>query len=108
MNKINKILINILNMLQINSILQIIHSLKNKMNELKLNNTRRESFIFLYLYNLFGIEIPENNDPILSFAFSVFTLNSIALFSFISIIGYFTSIYLINKYDVETKFSKYP
>ena len=39
--------------------------------------------------------------------FSIFILSLICLLKFISVVGYLTSIYLVNKYDVETKYPKF-
>ena len=39
--------------------------------------------------------------------FSILILSLICLLNFISVVGYLTSIYLVNKYDVETKYPKF-
>ena len=39
--------------------------------------------------------------------FSILILSLICLLNFISFVGYLTSIYLVNKYDVETKYPKF-
>ena len=60
-------------------------------------------FIFLKLVN----EIPADVEPIITYSFNMFILSLITLVCLINIIGYFISIYLINKYDVEKRYPKY-
>ena len=60
-------------------------------------------FIFLKLCN----EIPADVEPIITYSFNMFILSLITLVCLINIIGYFISIYLINKYDVEKRYPKY-
>jgi hypothetical protein len=72
------------------------------------NDDLSKSFAFTILFNWFGVQIPDSSEPILGIAFGVFSLCFIALFSFINILGYFFSIYLINKYDINNKLSSYP
>jgi len=83
-----------------------------KFNKFKINdkiNNNSKSFVFTFLFNWFGIPIPDYNaEPIIGFAFCVFTLCFIALISFINILGYFSSLYIINKYDYNFKLSSYP
>jgi hypothetical protein len=54
-----------------------------------------------------GIQIPENATPLINFSFSILILTLISLLCFINVTGYLTSIYLINKYNIEIKFPKY-
>jgi len=86
--------------------------LKNKINKLKKNYLLNKykslkSFNLLFLLNLFNVEIPNSEEPILGFAFSVFILLLIALLSFINILGYFFAIYLLNNNNFKDKISKY-
>jgi len=70
-------------------------------------NKSLKSFNILFLLNLFNVEIPDSTEPILGFAFSVFTLLLIALVSFINILGYFSALYLLNNNNFKNKISKY-
>lgn len=73
-----------------------------------INNLKNKyCFIFLYLFKIIGKEIPADVEPIINFSFSILILSIIVLVSFINLMGYFISIYLINKYDIENRFPKY-
>ena len=65
------------------------------------------SFIIPFLFNKLGNEIPADVEPIITYSFNMFILSLIVLVCLINITGYFISIYLINKYDVEKRYSKY-
>jgi len=84
-----------------------INILKHKFNYLLNKDKYLKNFNLLFLLNLFNIEIPNSNEPILGFAFSVFILLLIALVSFINILGYFFAIYLLNNNNFKNKNSKY-
>lgn len=96
----------IVNMVNSNSLILKKRVLVNNINS--HYNKTMTSFTFPFILNLFGVEIPDTNEPILGFAFSVFTLCLITLISFINILGYFASIYFINKYNVNSIFINYP
>ena len=65
------------------------------------------SFIIPFIFLKLGNEIPADVEPIITYSFNMFILSLITLVCFINIIGYFISIYLINKYDVEKRYPKY-
>ena len=46
-------------------------------------------------------------EPIINYAFYMLILNLLVLIYFYNIIGYTLSIYLVNKYDIETKIPKF-
>lgn len=74
------------------------------------NSSARHCYIIPFLFNKIGKEIPVEAEPTLNLSFNMLILSLIVLFSLIDIMGYFISIYLINKYDVEKmypRFSKY-
>lgn len=64
-------------------------------------------YIIPFIFKTLGSEISPEAEPIISFSFNIFILSLIALICFINIIGYFISIYLLEKYKVEEKFPKY-
>ena len=59
------------------------------------------SFIIPFIFLKLGNEIPADVEPIITYSFNMFILSLITLVCLINIIGYFISIYLINKYDVD-------
>lgn len=65
------------------------------------------SFIIPFIFLKLGNEIPADVEPIITYSFNMFILSLITLVCLINIIGYFISIYLINKYDVEKRDPKY-
>lgn len=71
------------------------------------NDNYKYAFILPFILKTFN---PENNantpDPFLNYAFSMLILSTIVLGCFINIIGYIISIYLISKYDIESKYPK--
>ena len=74
----------------------------------KINNSRvTQSFLFSFILNSLDINIPDDATHIVKLMFSIFILSLICLLNFINVVGYLTSIYLINKYDIETKFPKF-
>nr|YP_009710711.1 hypothetical protein [Amanita phalloides]QFZ98660.1 hypothetical protein [Amanita phalloides]WLF85166.1 hypothetical protein [Amanita phalloides] len=79
---------------------------KNEENNKNIDKYQSNSIV-LFLFNLIGKEIPVDAEPIVNYSFHIFMLSIIILVSFINLIGYFTSIYLINKYNIENKFPKY-
>jgi len=54
-----------------------------------------------------GKDISSDGEPIKMYAFSMFVLCLIALICFVNVLGYFISLYLINKYDIENKYPKF-
>ena len=81
----------------------------SKINDLFYNfkNKSKYCFILPFIIKTLGKEVPAEADPFIKLSFNVLILLIIVLLSFINIIGYFLSIYLINKYDIETKFPKF-
>lgn len=65
------------------------------------------SYIVPFIFKSLGSEIPADAEPIVSFSFNILILSLIILFCFINITGYFISIYLLTKYNVEEKYPKY-
>lgn len=73
-----------------------------------LNNTTSNSFGFLFVLNWLGVTLPEDAEPFLQFAFSIFTLSLITLFCFINILGYFAALFILKFYKLQDKISAYP
>ena len=67
----------------------------------------KQSFLFTFILDSLNINIPEDASQFVNYSFSVFLLSLICLLNFISVVGYLTSIYLVTKYDIETKFPKF-
>ena len=70
------------------------------------NKSIKYCYIIPFIFNKIGKDIPIEAEPVITLSFNMFILSLIILFCFINIIGYFTSIYLINKYNVEMKYPK--
>jgi hypothetical protein len=64
------------------------------------------SFLLPLILSYLDINIPENATPLVNYSFNVFVLSLIVLLSFLNVVGYLTSIILLNKYEVEAKFPK--
>jgi hypothetical protein len=108
-NKIKKIL-EIIN--SQNSIILIINIYINivRSNLIKFYNknfNEKYCSILPLLFNFIGKEISAEAEPIIQYSFNMFILSIIAFTCFINLIGYFTSIYLINKYRSNLE-SQYP
>ena len=71
------------------------------------NNNLKYCYIIPFIFKTLGKDIPLDAEPIVTFSFNIFILALIILLCFINITGYFVSIYLINKYNVEERYPKY-
>ena len=65
------------------------------------------NYIIPFIFSRLGADIPKDAEPIVTFSLNILILSLIILFCFVNIIGYFISIYLINKYNVEERYPKY-
>jgi hypothetical protein len=78
------------------------------MNIFKSNLTESNSFIFPLILSQLNLS-NSADQPIIpvitSYYLAVFILSLISLFSFINVLGYFLSIYLLSRYDIEKKIS---
>ena len=74
---------------------------------LNYNPQYKYSFLFPFIINSMGSNITNDSESIIRYTFSMFTLSLIVLISFINIIGYILSLYLLSKYDIENKYPKY-
>jgi hypothetical protein len=61
--------------------------------------------LFLIL-NKLGIHVPAGSEVITQYAFGVLILSLIALLSFINVLGYFLSLHLLQRYEVDTKYPR--
>jgi hypothetical protein len=75
--------------------------------DLNCKKNIKYSYIIPFIFKTLGSEIPKDAEPIVAFSFNILILSLIILFCFINITGYFISIYLITKYNVEEKYPKY-
>lgn len=75
-----------------------------------INNINNIKYCFimpLINYSL-GKELPKDLEPIVEYSFYMVLALLITLSCFIHLFGYILTIYIIDKYNFETKFSKYP
>jgi len=68
----------------------------------------RNSFSYIIILNLLGIKLPEESGPIIDYAFSMFSLSLIGLLCFLNIVGYLTTILIINNKIFENKIESRP
>jgi hypothetical protein len=61
--------------------------------------------LFLIL-NKLGIQVPDGSEVITQYAFGVFILSLIALLSFMNVLGYFLSLHLVQRYEIDTKYPR--
>ena len=71
------------------------------------NNNIRLAFLLPFILSKMDGQIPSDAQPTIQFAFNIFILAVIGLFSFIYAIGYLISLNLISRYDINNKFPKY-
>ena len=71
------------------------------------NKLMGQFFIFPMIINNVSSNVPSDSDSLVRFCLASFILLLLGLFSFISIIGYFVSFYLLQKYDIYTKYPKF-
>jgi hypothetical protein len=99
-----------------NSSKNIINTFMNRKNNLvitpyiKCNKdvklTNRQSLILPFILNILDINLPEGSENLTNYAFGVMTLSLVALLCLINILGYFLSLYILDKYNIENKFPK--
>jgi len=65
------------------------------------------SFALIAILSYLDINIDETREPIIRYAFSIFTLSLVAFLCFVNVVGYLTTIYLLGKYNVEEKFPRF-
>ena len=74
---------------------------------LQLKMNFKYCYIIPFIYKNLGSNLPKDAEPLITFSFNMLILSLIILFCFINVTGYFISIYLLNKYNVEEKYPKY-
>jgi len=85
------------------------HFFNNEAAGAETSNVRyRSSFVLPLVLSLLGKEIEPELIPLVKYSITVLCLTIIAIASFVSICGYLLSIYLVSKYEIESKFSSYP
>ena len=81
--------------------------IKLLINKFKVSNFKfRQAFLFSFILNGLNIDLPDDASHTVKFAFGIFLLSLVCLFNFINVVGYLTSIYLINKYNIEERYPK--
>lgn len=73
-----------------------------------MKNNHRHSFSLIFILNLLNISIPENAEPVINYAFGVFSLSILIFFSILNAFLTLISLYYLSKYDVTDKFKSYP
>ena len=63
-------------------------------------------FLLPFIINTLDITLPEGSEKLVQYSFGVLILSLITLICFINVFGYFISLYLIQKYDIERNYSK--
>jgi hypothetical protein len=66
----------------------------------------RQSFILPIILSILDINIPEGSENLTNYAFGVMVMSLIAILCFINVLGYFISFYVLEKYNIETRFPK--
>lgn len=84
---------------------KFIIKIKNNFNSYTLKS--KQSFLLYFILNTLNIDVSTEVEHNLNFALGIFLLSIVCLLNFISVVGYLTSIYLLSKYNVETKFPKF-
>jgi len=77
-------------------------SLKSK----QKNITQRQSIILPLILNFLDIKIPEGSENLTNYTFGVMIMSLVALLCFINVLGYFISLYILDKYNIETRFPR--
>jgi hypothetical protein len=80
--------------------------MKSKIKKLFLKQHFKSAFLLPFILNSLGKDITKDTEPIVTYAFSMISLNLVVLFCFVNVFGYIFSLYLISKYDIEIKFPK--
>jgi hypothetical protein len=70
-------------------------------------NNFRQSFILPFILNYLDIKLPEGSETLTQYAFGVFTLSLVASLCFLNVFGYFLSLYLVQKYNIELKYPRF-
>ena len=64
------------------------------------------AFVLPFILNKLDINIPVGSEAITKYAFGVLVLSLVALLSFINVLGYFLTLYLVQRYDIVSKYPK--
>jgi hypothetical protein len=80
---------------------------KKDVSEVVVTNNFKFAYFLPFILAKFSPNITPETEPIISYSFSMFILSLLVLICFFNVVGYILSIYLINKYDIETKFPKF-
>ena len=66
----------------------------------------KHSFLFGFLLDSLNINLPDEDSHHLKFVYGILLVSLVCIFNFVNVVGYLTSIYLLSKYDVESKFPR--
>jgi hypothetical protein len=73
-----------------------------------MKNNYKHSFSLIFVLNLLNISVPENAEPIINYAFGVFSLSLLIFFNILNAFFSLISLYYLSKYDITDKFKDYP
>lgn len=71
------------------------------------NNKIRHSFLLTWILSNLDINVNSSDADITQLAYGVFLLSLIALLCFITILGYFSAYYLVQKGNYEERYPKF-
>jgi len=83
-------------------------STKNDLTASTFTTKYKNVYFLPFIYAKFNPNVTPEAEPIISYSFSIFMLSLVVLYCFVNIMAYIISIYLIDKYEIEQKFNKYP
>ena len=66
----------------------------------------KHNFLLYIILGTLNIDVSSQVEHQMNFALGIFLLSLVCLLNFINVVGYLSSIYLLSKYDIETKFPK--
>lgn len=84
----------------------LINTLRLIFRDKQENIKTRQSFILPFILNIIDINIPEGSETLTNYAFGVMLMSLVALLCFINVLGYFITFYVLDKYNIETRFPK--
>ena len=87
-----------------NSLFNFLSKLRTYTGANRINH--KNAYFLPFIFTKLSPNITNETEPIITYTFFMFILNLIVLICFFNIVGYILSIYLVKKYDVETKFPK--
>lgn len=60
--------------------------------------------MFKYIIYLFDLKVPDNVTPLAGYGFNMAIIALIILVCLVNVFGYFSTIYILQSYDLENKY----